>query len=97
MIGARSSLEVAGPLASVVVTLGKVPLAVGKAVTVTVRVDVTVMVLVPDQDFVPQCALRGRMSGVRRLTGATRARELGRRGRKKKKRDFMLMLKEEST
>ena len=44
MIGAKSSLEVVVALTSVVVMLGNVPLAVGKAVTVTVRVVVTVMV-----------------------------------------------------
>jgi hypothetical protein len=62
VIGARSSLDVAVALASVVVTLGNVPLEVGKLVTVTVRVVVTVMVWVREswgQDFVPQCALRG--------------------------------------
>ena len=44
VIGAKPSLVVAGALTSVVVMLGNVPLAVGKAVTVTVSVVVTVMV-----------------------------------------------------
>ena len=44
VIGAKSSLVVAGALTSVVVMLGKVWLAVGKAVTVTVSVVVTVIV-----------------------------------------------------
>jgi len=44
VIGAKSSLVVAGALTYVVVKLGNVPFAVGKAVTVTVRVVVTVMV-----------------------------------------------------
>jgi hypothetical protein len=90
VIGARSSLDVA--LVSVVVVLGNVPLVVGRAVTVTVKVVVTVIVgvLRPwDQDFVPQCASRLKTSGVRRSRVATRAMVEGTRG--KKRRDFMVI------
>jgi hypothetical protein len=93
VIGARSLLVVTVAHASVVAVFGNVPLVVGKAVMVTVNVVVMVMVRVPEpwvQDFVPQCASRFKTLGVRRSSGATRARVYGIRG--KKRRDFMVIV-----
>ena len=91
VIGARSSLDVVVALRSVVVVLGNVPLVVGRAVTVTVKVVVTVIVWVLgpwNKDFVPQCASRFKTLGVRRSRGVTSARMEGTKG--KKRRGFMM-------
>jgi uncharacterized membrane protein len=93
VIGERSSLDVAVTPASGVVMLGNVPLAVGKAETVMVRVVVMVTVRVRvlwNRDLVPQSVSRGRSLGVTCSKGATRARVEGRRVIKI--RTFMMMV-----